>query len=232
MLAPPELQEIHPLGKSPVLSIAVPGREKPLVLAESGLIAEYLAEHFAGGIDGEEGKSGLVPKRWQEGQEGKLGGETEEWLRYKYYLHYAEGSLMPVLLISLILGRLKSPSIPFLLRPITSVVANKIISLFVFPNAKRHMSFLQEQLSTSSGPYLIGRHLTAADILMSFPLLAARERFPGLGSWEGGDMRRGHEKVYEYLERMEGMESFKRAVKRVEESEGVGKGATIEKVKE
>lgn len=105
MRAPFELRKVHPLGKSPIVSITLPQDhladpakdEKELVLAESGLIVQYLAEHL--GRD-----TSLVPKRYRDGREGQLGGETEEWLRYQYYLHYAEGSLMPPTLVGLILG--------------------------------------------------------------------------------------------------------------------------------
>lgn len=95
MLAPPELKEIHPLGKSPIIKIesdAVPN-DKPLVLAESGYMVEYLIDHFG---------PQLAPNKWRNGMEGKVGGETEEWLRYRYYMHYAEGSLMSPLLMSLL----------------------------------------------------------------------------------------------------------------------------------
>lgn len=92
MLAPPELKEVHPLGKSPVVGIQAPGAEKPLILAESGAIVEYLTEYF--------GKH-LIPKRYPEGKEGMIGAETEEWLRYRYFMHYAEGSLMTLMLIAL-----------------------------------------------------------------------------------------------------------------------------------
>lgn len=73
-LAPKELKDIHPLGKSPVITILPEGAEKPIVLAESGPIIEYLAEHFG---------TWLIPKRYPEGKEGMVGGETEEWLRYR-----------------------------------------------------------------------------------------------------------------------------------------------------
>ena len=93
MLAPPELKEVHPLGKSPVIKIesdSIP-KDKPLILAESGFIVEYLIDHFG---------PKLSPDKWRVGMEGKVGGETEEWLRYRYYMHYAEGSLMTPLMIS------------------------------------------------------------------------------------------------------------------------------------
>ena len=96
MLAPKSLKEIHPLGKSPVISIAAPTLSQPMVLAESGAMTEYLCDYFA---------PHLVPKRYQDGKEGQIGGETEQWLRYRYYMHYAEGSLMTMLVIALIVDR-------------------------------------------------------------------------------------------------------------------------------
>ena len=85
MLAPPEFKDIHPLGKAPVITIESDASPKPLVLAESGPMMEYLIDHFA---------PHLAPQRYREGKEGEVGGETEEWLRYRYFMHYSEGSLM------------------------------------------------------------------------------------------------------------------------------------------
>jgi glutathione S-transferase len=83
------------LGKSPVISVTPAGSSKSVVIAESANIVEYLLDHFSKG-------STLLPKRYKDGNEGKLGGETEEWLRFRYYMHYAEGSLMTLLLLSLV----------------------------------------------------------------------------------------------------------------------------------
>ena len=93
-LAPPALKEIHPLGKSPVISVEAPANSKPIVLAESGAISEYLCDYFA---------QHLVPKRYQEGKEGQVGGETEQWVRYRFFMHYAEGSLMSMLVLAMIM---------------------------------------------------------------------------------------------------------------------------------
>lgn len=102
-LAPPELEQVHPLGKSPVVVITPPGEgAEPIVLAESGHLAQYLCEHFP------EGRR-LVPQKWKEGMEGKIGGETEAWLRNQYFLHYSEGSFMPYLVLSLVIGSAYSP---------------------------------------------------------------------------------------------------------------------------
>lgn len=102
-LAPPELEQVHPLGKSPVVVITPPGKgAEPIVLAESGHLAQYLCEHFP------EGRR-LVPQKWKEGMEGKIGGETEAWLRNQYFLHYSEGSFMPYLVLSLVIGSAYNP---------------------------------------------------------------------------------------------------------------------------
>lgn len=93
MLAPAELKEVHPLGKSPIVTVETEGTPKPMVLAESGFIFEYLVDHFG---------AWLAPKRYCAGKDGQAGGESEEWMRYKYYMHYAEGSLMPVLVMFLV----------------------------------------------------------------------------------------------------------------------------------
>lgn len=95
-LAPEELKEVHPLGKSPVIGVQSANTDKPLMLAESGLITEYLCDHFNG--------ERLVPKRYKDGKEGQVGGETEEWLRFRYFMHYAEGSLMPLLVMQLLMN--------------------------------------------------------------------------------------------------------------------------------
>jgi glutathione S-transferase len=95
-LAPAELKEIHPLGKSPVISVQRPNGGKPLVIAESAAIVEYLIDYFG---------PSLIPARYPSGQENQLGAETEEWIRWRYYMHYAEGSLMSLLMVCLFIDR-------------------------------------------------------------------------------------------------------------------------------
>lgn len=94
-LAAPEMKQIHSLGKSPILSISAPNAAKPVVLAESAVIMEYLLDHFGG--------QKLIPKRYVDGQEGQPGGETESWMRYRYYMHYTEGSLMPLVVTQILM---------------------------------------------------------------------------------------------------------------------------------
>ncbi|TQS31958.1 hypothetical protein Golomagni_07746 [Golovinomyces magnicellulatus] len=214
LMAPPELDKVHPLGKSPVVSITPPGdASKPIVLAESGLIMEYLVEHFPEG-------SKLVPKKWQDGKENTIGGETEAWLRYRYYMHYAEGSLMPILVFALVLSRLKSPQVPFLARPITSIIANKIMATFIYPNAKKHLKFLEGELATSGGVYLCGDQLTVADMMMSFPVIAAKGRWDEFGPWEGGSWRTAFPNLLKYTEILESHPSYKKSIAKIEEVDG------------
>lgn len=217
-LAPPELAKIHPLGKSPVVSVTPAGSDaEPIVLAESGFMTQYLCEHLPEG-------QRLTPKRWRDGQEGKLGGETEGWMRYQYLLHYCEGSFMPILVMALIIGKLQGPDVPFIVRPITSIVASRIFSMFIFPNARKHLALLDQQLATSpdGGKYLCGPELTAADILISFPLVAAKARFDDMGSWNGGSWRAEFPRVGKYLDLLEAQEGYKKSLAKIEEIERQG----------
>lgn len=112
LLAPPELKNIHPLGKSPVIKLEPEGK-KPIVLAESAVIIEYLCEHFGAA-------TGLIPEKFSDGDhtpdaadaESEIGTESEEYMRYRYFMHYAEGSLMPFLVMQLVMDRSFPPPVP------------------------------------------------------------------------------------------------------------------------
>lgn len=78
-----------------MITVTPTDSKEPTVIAESAFIVEYLLDHFGSG-------STLLPKRYKEGQEDKVGGETEEWLRFRYFMHYAEGSLMTLMMLALV----------------------------------------------------------------------------------------------------------------------------------
>ncbi|KAL6864302.1 glutathione transferase [Trichoderma novae-zelandiae] len=223
-VAPPELEQVHPLGKSPVVVITPPPgttdgqqqqqqQQPPIVLAESGHMAQYLCEHFP------EGRR-LVPQKWKPGMEGRFGGETEAWLRNQYFLHYSEGSLMPYLFLSVVIGKLRQPAVPFFIRPITSAVANRIFANFIFPNVHRHFRFLDQQLRTSGGRYLCCDHLAPADILLSFPLFEARGSLDSMGDWQGGSWKAEFPRVLEYVELLESEEGYRKSAETVSRLDG------------
>lgn len=149
MLAPPELLAVHPLGKSPVITDA------GVTLAETGAIVEYLLDQHGGGR--------LLPEP-----------KTAEALRYRYWLHFAEGSMMPPLLLSLIFDRIASGPMPFLIRPVARGISKTVMDLTVHPNLTRQLDFLEAELGRST--WFAGDALTGADIMMSFPLEAAAKR--------------------------------------------------------
>ena len=187
------------------MTIEVPGKAQPLVLAESAAIVEYLCDY-----NGKE----LLPKRYQDGKEGQMGFETESWLRYRYYMHYAEGSIMPLMLVSVIMASIKNGPVPFFIKPITNTIVGKVTSLFLTPNFKTHYAFLEDQLKTSpdGGQFLCGKDLTAADILMSFPL-------------EAGESRSGLSEadcplLWAYVDRLHQREAYKKSVQKIAEMEG------------
>ena len=152
MRAPPELVAIHPLGKSPIVT------EDGRVVAETGAIVTDLTERagFA-----------LVPAPG-----------TAERARYTYWLHYAEGSAMPPLLLKLIFSRL-TPGSPWALRPLVRRIADTVLRGFVDPDLRRHAAFWEAELADRA--YLCGADFTAADIMMSFPVEAFASRGTGLG---------------------------------------------------
>ncbi|HEY6035823.1 MAG TPA: glutathione S-transferase [Kofleriaceae bacterium] len=151
MLAPPELQKIHPLGKSPVVT------DGDDTIAESGAIVEYIVDQYGDGK--------LLPSRG-----------SQEYLRARYYMHYAEGSLMPLLLLKLIFGRIKSAKMPFFAKPIAKKIAGQVEGTFIDPNLERHVRFIDGELAKST--WFAGEELTIADIQMIYPMEALAARYP------------------------------------------------------
>ena len=169
MLAPESLRQVHALGKSPVIT------DGDVTVAESGAIVEYLVERYGDGR--------LAPA-----------AGTPERLRYRYWLHFAEGSAMPPLLMKLIFDRIASSPMPFFAKPIARGISAKVIAGFVEPNLKRQLDFMEGELAGSD--WFAGNAFSAADIQMSFPLEAAAQRAglnasrPRLMAW----LKRIHER--------------------------------------
>jgi len=148
-LAPPELYAVHPLGKSPVIS------DGDVSVAETGAIFEYLVETHD--IDGR-----LKP----------VSG-TQAARDYTYWLHYAEGSAMTNLLLKLVFSRLPERA-PMLMRPIVKRVSASAEEGFIDPRIAEHTKWWNKSLADTG--YFVGDSLSAADIMMSFPLEAAATR--------------------------------------------------------
>jgi len=149
MLAPQELRAIHPLGKSPVVE------DEGQVIAESGAIIEYLVDRYDTGL--------LAP----------LPGMPER-LRFNYWLHYAEGSAMPPLLLKLVASRIATAPMPFFAKPVARQIANKLQSTFVDPQLALHLNYVNNELAQTG--WFVGSQFSAADIQMSFPMEAAMAR--------------------------------------------------------
>ncbi|MEH2082969.1 MAG: glutathione S-transferase [Nostoc sp.] len=130
MMAPESLRQVHPLGKSPVITDA------DLTIAESGAIIEYFVERYGNGR--------LVPA-----------SGTPEYLRYKYWLHYAEGSAMPPLVMRVVLNNFGAGD-------------SSVVSGFVAPQIKLHFDYIEGELHKNT--WFAGNEFTVADIQMSFPL--------------------------------------------------------------
>lgn len=176
--APPALRRIHPLGKSPVL---VDGE---LTLAESGAIVEYLAGRYGGG--------GLLPP-----------ADSPERLRCTYWLHFAEGSAMPPLLLKLIFARLATAPMAFFARPVARRIAATLQQRLVDPQIARQLDYLEGELTAHD--WFAGPQFSAADIQMSFPVEAAAAR-AGLDA--------GRPRLWDWLQRIHQRPAYRRALER------------------
>jgi glutathione S-transferase len=149
MLAPPELRAVHPLGKSPVIT------DGALVLAESGAILEYLVDTYGNGR--------LKPA-----------AGTPERVQYTYWMHYAEGSVMPPLLFKLVFDVIENAPMPFFVRPFAKAIAGRAKSSFIQPQIALHLDFVESELAKHE--WFAGGEFSAADVAMSFPLEVAAGR--------------------------------------------------------
>ena len=169
MAAPEALTHVHPLGKSPVITDSDTGH----TLAESGTIIEYLAERY-GSVNRDDAP--LLPAKTvgAAGVEEVSNDFNAEYWDCKYWLHYAEGSLMPPLLVSLITARIRKTKMPFFVTPVARRIADQIDRTFTQPRLNQHFNFIESHLGQHD--WFSAKHLTVADIQMSFPLEAAASR--------------------------------------------------------
>lgn len=178
MLAPAELKTVHPLGKSPVIVDA------GTTVAETGAIIEYLT--------GKYGDGRLIPAP-----------DTPERLRCTYWLHYAEGSLMPLMVMKLVFGRIGKAPMPLLLRPLAAGIGTGVQRQWLDPQLKLHLDYVESELGKS--PWLAGNAFSAADIQMSFPLEAATRRAEIAGAYPH---------MVAWVERIHARPAYKRALER------------------
>ena len=178
MLAPPELLAVHPLGKSPVIV------DGDVTVAESGAIVEYLIDRYGSGR--------LIPP-----------AGTPDRLRYTYWLHYAEGSAMPPLLLKLVFDRIANGPAPWPISTVARHIAGTVRNSFIGPQLKRHLDYMEAALGAHT--WFAGGEFTAADVQMSFPLEAAVSR-AGLNA--------GRPHLMAFLDRIHARDAYQRALER------------------
>lgn len=175
--APAALLKIHPLGKSPVIT------DGELTIAESGAIIEYLVDRY-------DTEQHLKPTSGQ------------ALLDYRYWLHFAEGSMMPLLVMKLVLSKVPESPMPFFVKPIAKVISCKIQEKFIQPRLQPQMTLIEKTLGQHT--WFTGEQFTAADIQMSFPLQASlmgteRHRFPNISR---------------FLKQVDAMTSYQKAIEK------------------
>jgi glutathione S-transferase len=178
MLAPPELRQVHPLGKSPVIT------DDGRTVAESGAIMEYIVDRYGGGK--------LAPPP-----------NTDDRLRYVYWLHYAEGSAMPPQLMKLIFDRIEFGPMPFFVKPFAKAIARQVKRAFIMPQLNLHLDYLEGELARSD--WFVGNEFSAADIQLSFPLEAAAMR---------SGLNESRPRLHAFLQRIHARPAYRRALER------------------
>lgn len=176
-LAPPELKAVHPLGKSPVII------DDGCVVAETGAIIEYVVERHGGGR--------LVPP-----------AGSPERLRYTYWMHAAEGSVMPLLVMQLVFRRIETGA-PWLIRPIARAIAAQVRAAYLGPSLKAALDYMESELGRTT--WFAGEELTAADVMVSFPVEGAAAR---------ADLGTDYPRLNAFLERVRARPAYRRALER------------------
>jgi glutathione S-transferase len=182
MRAPASLKKVHPLGRSPIIT------DGKNTIAESGAIIEY-----------------LLSKKPESRLKPAIG--TAAQLKFTYWLHYAEGSAMPPLLLNLIFSKIPEAPMPALARAIVRPIAEGIRTRFVKPELKLHLDYIEESLSAS--PWFAGRSFTAADIQMSFAVEAARS---AMDAAKKGTFVKQYPHMNDFLTRIHARAAYKKAL--------------------
>lgn len=183
-LAPPELKAVHPLGKAPVIT------HGDVTVAESGAILEYVAETFPPAPDSELGS--LIPAPG-----------TAAHRDNRFWLHFAEGSLMNWVVMKLVFVNLPKQRMPFFARPVARAISLQVLQRFVDPNIDAALGLMEQTLRTQ--PWLTGQRLALADFQMSFAVEAAL----ALG---GADTVGRYPAVAAYRQRYRGRAAYQRAL--------------------
>ena len=175
-LAPPELLAVHPLGKSPVIT------DGDQSVAESGAIVQYLVDNYDDGR--------LLPPTG-----------TPEHLAFNYWLHYAEGTFMNLMMLSLVMNRIETAPMPFFIKPVARGIVSKFRNAYLDQNVQRNLKFMNTTLESSK--WFCGSEFTAADIQMSFPIEAADVRT---------DLSSDYPKLAEFLASIRIMPAYQAAI--------------------
>ena len=176
-LAPESLRRVHRLGKAPVIS------DGAVVMSESGAIIEYLVERYGDGR--------LKPAT-----------DTPQWLDYIYWMHFAEGSLMPLMVMKLVFGRVAHAPMPFFAKPIARKISGKMNSQFLQPRIQDQLELVEDHLARHT--WFAGDRMSAADVQMSFPLQAAASR-ANLDNLPH---------IRDFIQRVEALPAYQRAIER------------------
>jgi len=184
LLAPPELKDVHPLGKSPVVTDP---NNNNRAIAETGFIIEYITSKY--------GHGKLVPV------------DSEQRSQMQYWLHYAEGSAMTPLVLRRIFSNVRNnPQAPFFIKPILRKIDDQVTARFIQPNLEIHRTYLENELAKNPSGWFVGNEISAADIILSFPIEAMKQR--------AGLTEKNGPKLIEWLNKIHQRPAYQKALEK------------------
>jgi len=175
--AGPDLWAAHPLGKAPVLC------DGTATFAESGAILEHLVEAY--------GHGRLAPAPG-----------TPERARYRYWMHAAEGSVMPLLVMKLLFARVEARA-PLLARPFARAISRRVDETYITPNIGAIVDFMEAELSRST--WFAGNEFSAADVQMGYVIEAAEAR---------GVIHDKHTRLRAFIDRSRSRPAYRAAIEK------------------
>jgi glutathione S-transferase len=177
MRAPEELRAVHALGKSPVLA------DGDITIAESGAIIDYIIATY--------------------GPHLKPAPGTPAYRHYVQWMHFAEGSAMPPLLVKLLMDRIATAPAPLFIKPIMKMIATKTRDNFYGPELTNLFHYLDLALSQSD--WFAGDDFSGADIQMSFPVEAAVTR---------GVVDASHSRLHQWVKTIQARPAYQTALQK------------------
>lgn len=160
-LAPKTLKKVHPMGKAPIL------QDGTQILAESAHIIEYVIDHYDNNANDNNpnGNHTTITHNLTTGKLLRPDYDTKAYEQYRYWLHFTESSLMPLLVMRLAFDMSIKKS-PIGIKQVAKLIKRGVEKSYLISTLHSELTLLNKHLA--SNKWLCGQMFTAADIHLAF----------------------------------------------------------------